>query len=142
MNKLDSMWWHEEAGNGKLASSHIAVVFCALVRSGMIVSDLLEMEFEGIPNNFADESISPMEYCLAYTDGVLFDMYIKPKFRKFIVELHETDKIYEIINTLAGLEHDPKNETYTLKCTWKNVDTLTEWLQQQGSRDKPWIEHN
>jgi hypothetical protein len=131
MNKLDSMWWHEAKGNGKLASSHTAVLFCALAKNGMIVDDLLEMEFKKIPGDLSDETLSPMDYCLAYTDGELFEEYVKPGYRKLVKHLYETNKIYDIISSLEGLEHDMKNSTYTLKCSWKNVKTLSEWLKSQ-----------
>ena len=131
MRKLDSMWYHEAPVNGKLASSHIAIVFCALVERGMIVDDLLALEFEGIPNNFEDWSLSPMDYCIAYTDGEIFDIYIKQKYRKFVSELFDEDKVYDLLFSLDGMEHDTKHETYTLKCTWHNVDVLADWLRRQ-----------
>ncbi len=130
MNKLESMWWHESPENGKLASSHIAVSFCALVRCDMIVDDLLEMEFEGIPNTFDDESISPMEYCLAYTDGEISDTYIKPKYRKVISELFDSNKLIETMYSLEEMRQDSMNPTYTIECTWHNVDVLADWLQE------------
>lgn len=130
MSKLESMWWHESSKNGKLASSHIAVSFCALVRCGMIVDDLLEMEFEGIPNTFDDESISPMEYCLAYTDGEISDTYIKPKYRKVISELFDSNKLTETMYSLEEIRHDNKNPTYTIECSWHNVNVLAGWLQE------------
>lgn len=34
VNKLDSMWYHVSPDNGELAASHIAVFFCALVKTG------------------------------------------------------------------------------------------------------------
>lgn len=135
MNKLDSMWYHESPGNGRLASSHIAIVFCALVKNGMVADDLLEMVFEGIPNNFNDKSLSPMDYCLAYTDGEIFDIYIKPKCRKVISGLFDSNQIFEIIFAIEGLEHDRENETYTLKSNWHNVDILADWLELQFPED-------
>ncbi|HSW92150.1 MAG TPA: hypothetical protein VLG09_05900 [Candidatus Saccharimonadales bacterium] len=130
MIKLESMWWHESSENGKLASSHIAVSFCALVRCGMIIEDLLEMEFEGIPNSFDDESISPMEYGLAYTDGEIFDIYIKPKYRKAVSGLFDSNKLIETMYSLEEMRQDSKNPTYTIECTWHNVDVLADWLQE------------
>lgn len=133
MNKLDSMWYHEMPASGKLASSHIAVAFCALVRNGMIIDDLLAMKFEGIPNDFSNRKLSPMDYCIAYTDGEIFDIYIKPKYRKAISNFFDSDQIFEVITTLEGLERDEKQGSYTLKCTWHNVDILADWLSQQFS---------
>lgn len=130
MTKLESMWWHESSQNGKLASSHIAVSFCALVRCSMIVDDLLEMEFEGIPNTFDNESISPMDYCLAYTDGEVFDTYIKPKYRKTISDLYNSDELTNVMYMLDGIRHDTKNPTYTIECSWHNVDVLATWLRR------------
>lgn len=129
MNKLDSMWYHEGPDSGPLASSHIALVFCALVKCKMIDDGLLEMEFEDIPNDFSDKSLSPMEYFLAYTDGELRDIYIKPKFRKALTEIYDGDKIYDTLFNLKGLEHDNKYETYTLKCNWHNVEVCSNWLK-------------
>lgn len=131
MIKLDSIWYHEAPGNGKLASSHIALMFCALAKDHMIVNDLLEMQFLDIPNDIADRSVSPMDYFLAYTDGELRDTYVKPKYRKKFTELYDGDKIYDTIFNLDGMEHDTKNKTYTLKCTWHNVDILADWLRWQ-----------
>lgn len=133
MRKLDSMWYHEAPGNGPFASSHIAVAFCAFVKCDMVVDDLLAFEFDGIPRNFDDDSLSPMDYCLAYTDGELFDMYIKSKYRKSISELFDGDRIYDLIFKLEGLDHDTRYEAYTLKCTWHNVDVLAQWLNQELS---------
>lgn len=130
MTKLESMWWHESPQNGKLASSHIAVSFCALVRCGMIVNDLLEMEFEGVPNTFNDESISPMDYCLAYTDGEISDRYIKPKYRKVVSDLYTSNRLIEVMYSLDEIQQDLQNPTYTIECTWHNVDALTGWLQK------------
>ena len=44
----------------------LPLYFIALVEHGMIVDDLLALEFEGIPNNFEDRSLSPMDYCIVY----------------------------------------------------------------------------
>jgi hypothetical protein len=97
----------------------------------MVVDDLLEMEFEGIPNTFDDESISPMEYCLAYTDGEISDRYIKPKYRKTISDLYNSDKLTEIMYSLDEMRQDTtKNSTYTIECTWHNVDVLADWLRE------------
>jgi hypothetical protein len=131
MRKLDSMWYHEMPASGKLASSHIAVVFCALVKNGMIASDLLSMEFDGVPNDFTNHRLSPMDYCIAFIDGEIFDVYIKAKYRKSIANLFDNNQIYEILLTLEGLEHDRKHDTYTLKCSWRNVDVLARWLNRQ-----------
>lgn len=131
MRKLDSMWYHEMPASGKLASSHIAVLFCALVQNDMIVNDLLSMEFEGIPNDFTDRKLSPMDYCIAFTDGEIYDMYIKAKYRKVISQLYESNQIFDIIFTLDGLEHERGNRAYTLKCSWHNVDVLADWLHRQ-----------
>lgn len=129
MIKLDSMWWHESPENGELASAHIAVLFCALVRADMIVKDLLDFEFEGIPKTFDDEKISPMKYCLAYTDGEIFDDYIVPKYREVVSRLCEDNKITEVLYSSGDFEHYGRNKTYTLVCNWHNVKTLKAWLQ-------------
>ena len=129
--KLDSMWWHEAPKNGPLASSHIAILFCALVKNSMIVKDLLAFEFDEIPKNFSDRSLSPMDYCLAYTDGELFDHYVKAKYRKAVVELFEGNEIFKLITDEGFMSHVEDSEfDYTLKCTWGNVDILANWLQQ------------
>lgn len=129
IRKIDSMWRHEAPGNGPLASSHIAVTFCALVKSDMIVQDLLNLEFEGIPNDFSDRSLSPMDYCLAYTDGELFDYYIKAKYREAIIELFEGGKIFSLVADEHFMKHIEDGEyEYTLECTWENVDILADWL--------------
>jgi len=129
--KLDSMWWHEAPKNGPLASSHIAVLFCALVKNNMIVKDLLSLEFEGIPNDFSNRSLSPMEYCLAYIDGELFSSYIKAKYRENVVNLLDDNKFYNIVADESFMSHIEDSEfDYTLKCTWGNVDILANWLQQ------------
>lgn len=129
--KIDSMWWHESPENGPLASSHIAVVFCALVKSEMIVKDLLSLEFEGIPKDFSDRSLSPMDYCLAYTDGELFDHYVKARYREAITILFDGNKIYDLIMDEKLLSHTTGgSSSYTLECTWGNVDALANWLQQ------------
>lgn len=134
MIKLDSMWWHESPENGDLASAHIAVLFCALVRAGMIVKDLLNFEFEDVPRTFDDEKISPMKYCLAYTDGEIFDDYIIPKFRKAVSKLCENDEITDILYSSDNFEHSGRDKTYTLVCNWHNVETLKTWLMQNCSR--------
>lgn len=131
MRKLDSMWWHESPANGKLASSHIAILFCALARGGMIIQHLLELEFDGIPSAFDDESLSPMEYCLAYTDGEIYDDYIRPKYRKAIAELCDSDEITRKLFSLDDFEHSTSNKTYTLVCSWHNVEVLKSWLRQR-----------
>ncbi len=131
MNKLDSMWYHEGKNNGELASSHIFVFFCALVRSGMVVSDLLEMEFENVPRAFDDETISPMEYCLAYTDGEILDVYIKSEYRESVSDFYENNEFSQLIYDEAMFEHDTKNEAYTLKCTWHNVNALARELERR-----------
>ena len=131
MHKLDSMRYHEMPASGKLASSHIAVLFCALVQNNMIVNGLLSMEFDGIPNDFTDRKLSPMDYCVAFTDGEIYDMYIKAKHRKAISDLYESNQIFDIIFTLEGLEHKRGNRNYTLKCTWHNVDVIANWLNRQ-----------
>ena len=130
MIKLDSMWWHESPENGELASAHIAVLFCALVRADMIVKDLLDFEFEGIPKTFDDEKISPMKYCLAYTDGEIFDDHIVPEHRDVISKLCEDDELTKILYSSDNFEHTGRNKTYTLACSWHNVETLKSWLQQ------------
>ncbi len=129
MIKLDSMWWHESPESGGLASAHIAVLFCALVRADMIVKDLLDFEFEGIPKTFDDEKISPMKYCLAYTDGEIFDDYIVPKYREVVSRVSEDNKITEVLYSSGDFEHYGRNKTYTLVCNWHNVKTLKAWLQ-------------
>lgn len=129
MIKLDSMWWHESPENGDLASAHIAVLFCALVRANMIVKDLLDFEFEGVPKTFDDEKFSPMKYCLAYTDGEIFDDYIVPKYREVVSRLCEDNKITEVLYSSGDFEHYGRNKTYTLVCNWHNVKTLKAWLQ-------------
>lgn len=131
MNKLESIWYHEAPKNGPLASSHIAVAFCALVKNKMIVPNLLDLEFEGIPKNFGDRSLSPLDYCLAYTDGVLLDEQIKAKYREAIVELFESGKIYKPVADEAFMTQQENSESdYTLECTWDNVDILAYWLQK------------
>jgi hypothetical protein len=125
------MWYHEMSASGKLASSHIALVFCALVQNNMIVDDLLAMEFEDIPNDFKNHKLSPMDYCLAYTDGEIYDQYIKAKYRKTITDLFDSGQIFQILFAIEGLEHDYKHETYTLKCNWQNVDVIANWLKRQ-----------
>jgi|GEM_PF-1603808 len=131
IRKIDSMWRHEAPESGPLASSHISVTFCALVKSGMIVQDLLNLEFEGTPNDFSDKSLSPMDYCVAYTDGELFDHYIKARYREAVVELFESNKIFNLITDESFMSHIEDSEfDYTLKCTWGNVDILANWLQQ------------
>jgi hypothetical protein len=125
------MWYHEMPASGKLASSHIALVFCALVQNNMIVDDLLAMEFEDIPNDFKNHKLSPMDYCLAYTDGEIYDQYIKAKYRKTITDLFDSGQIFQMLFAIEGLEHDHKHETYTLKCNWQNVDVIANWLKRQ-----------
>ena len=131
MRKLDSMWYHEMPTSGKLASSHIALLFCALAQSDMIVDDLLLMEFEGISNDFKNRKLSPLDYYIAYTDGEIYDKYIKTKYRTTITDLYDSNQIYEMLFTMEGLEHDHKNEAYTLKCSWQNVDIIAGWLKRQ-----------
>lgn len=134
MLKLDSMWWHESPENGELASSHIAVLFCALVRANMIVKELLDLEFKGIPKTFDNERISPMKYCLAYTDGEIFDDYIVPIYREVLSKLCKDDEITRVLYSSDDFEHIGRNEVYTLACNWHNVNTLKTWLQQYCSR--------
>lgn len=125
------MWWHESPESGPLASSHIAITFCALVKNNMIVKNLLDLEFDGIPKDFSDRSLSPMDYCLAYTDGELFDHYIKAKYREAIVVLFDGNKIYGLIMDESLLSHTTSDSSsYTLECNWSNVDILANWLQQ------------
>lgn len=133
MNKLDSIWYHEGApGSSELASSHIAVLFCALVVSNMITEDLLGMEFEGIPNTFNNESLSPMDYLIAYTDGELYDIYIKPKYRTAITTLFSGDDMVKLLDgsLIDGLEYDTRCKTYSLKCNWHNVHVIADLLHQ------------
>lgn len=132
MNKIDSMWWHESPKNGPLASSHIAVLFCALVKNDMIVKSLLNLEFDGIPKNFSDRTLSPMDYCLAYTDGEIFDDYIKAKYRDVVTLLFDGNKIYDLLMDEQRMSHAISGEHagYTLECNWQNVDSLADWLQQ------------
>lgn len=131
MNKLESIWYHEAPKNGPLASSHIAVTFCALVKNKMIVPNLLDLEFEGIPKDFSDHLLSPLDYCLAYTDGVLLDAQIKAKYRGAIIELFEGGKIYHIIADESSMNQQENSEfDYTLECTWHNVDVLADWLRE------------
>ncbi len=131
MNKLESIWYHEAApGSGKLASSHIAVLFCAMAKNGMIVGELLEMEFEGIPNPI-DESISPMDYLIAYTDGQLYDYYVVPAYREAMVSFFDSnDMLISLFEgtLIEGLEFSSTEEVYTLECNWYNVHKVTEWL--------------
>lgn len=125
------MWWHESPEGGPLASSHIAITFCALVKNNMIVKNLLDLEFDGIPKDFSDRSLSPMDYCLAYTDGELFDHYIKARYREAVVELFESNKIFNLITDENFMSHVEDSEyAYMLKCTWGNVDILANWLRQ------------
>lgn len=131
MRKLESMWWHESPQNGKLASSHIAVLFCALARNNMIAPSLMKLEFEGTSGALDDESLSPLDYLLAYTDGELYDDYIRPTYRKVISDLYDSGGIMEIFFTLDGLEHTGRSDAYTLTCTWHNVEVLRGWLQEQ-----------
>jgi hypothetical protein len=137
VRKLDSMWYHEMPASGKLASSHIAILFCALAQCGMITNDLLSMEFDGLANDFSDRSLSPMDYCLAYTDGEIFDIYIKVKYRKVIKDLFASNLIYKVLYELDDLEHDQKYELYTIKCNWHNVDVLAVWLNRQFLQSAP-----
>lgn len=131
MNKLESMWYHKAPKNGPLASSHIAVTFCALVKNKMIVPNLLDLEFDGVPKDFSDRSLSPLDYCLAYTDGVLFDEQIKAKYREAVVELFDSGKIYHLVADEGFMYQVEDGEfEYTLKCTWRNVDILADWLQK------------
>jgi hypothetical protein len=125
------MWYHEMPVSGKLATSHIAILFCALVQNRMIIDSLLSMEFDGIPNDFKNRKISPLDYCIAYTDGEIFDMYIKAKYRRIIADLFDSNEIFDMLFSLEGLEHDHKQETYTIKCTWHNVDVCADWLNRQ-----------
>lgn len=130
MQKLDSIWWHKAPENGDLASSHIAIIFCALVKCGVIVKDLLEFEFNEIPSNLSNKKLSPLDYCLAYTDGELFDDYIQPTYRKQVAELFESNKIYDLIADENFMSHQARNaSSYTLECSWQNVDILAAWIK-------------
>lgn len=133
MNKLDSIWYHQGApGSNELASSHIALSFCALVRADMIVKDLLEMEFDNVRNTLDDESISPLEYMIAYTDGELYDAFVKQQYRDLVSKLFDSNEIFDVLESLAGLEREDKyvDSAYSLKCTWKNVDILADWFKK------------
>ena len=93
----------------------------------MIVDDLLEMEFDGIPNTLNNESISPMKYLLAYTDGELLDVYIRSSKRKSVSEFYN-DHYASFIFDENKFEHYNHYETYSLKCNWHNVKVLSEIL--------------
>ncbi len=104
-----------------------AIFFLRACKNGMIVDDLLEMEFDGIPNTLNNESISPMKYLLAYTDGELLDVYIRSSKRKSVSEFYN-DHYASVIFDENKFEHYNQYETYSLKCNWHNVKVLSEIL--------------
>lgn len=76
----------------------------------MIVDDLLEVEFDGIPNTLNNESISHMKYLLTYTDGELLDVYIRSSKRKSVPEFyndHYASVIFMKINLsmITNMKH-------------------------------------
>lgn len=62
---------------------------------------------------------------------------VKYSDRKVIIDLFESDLIYKVLYELDDLEHDQKYESYTIKCSWHNVDVLAAWLNQQFLQSAP-----
>ena len=127
MLKIDSIWWHNAPESGPLASSFLGVLFCALMKNDMVVSDLANMKFDEVPG-FASRKFSPVEYCLAYTDGSLYDTSIKPKYRKTITDMYESEDVFRLLNDQTIFDHTNSKYAYTLKDTWGNVDMLANKL--------------
>lgn len=80
------------------------------------------MEFDLVPD-FNDRKLSPVEYCLAYTDGVIYEEYIVKKYREQMAALIESGELYEFLAESKSLSHKG-NGAYTLQDSWDNVDGL------------------
>lgn len=89
----------------------------------MIVSDLADMEFDSVPS-FKDRRLSPMEYCLAYTDGVIYEEYVVRKYREQVIIMMDNGDLYKLLAENDSLSRQGKG-TYNLKDSWNNVDQFS-----------------
>jgi hypothetical protein len=129
VHKIDSIWWHNSPVNGPLALSYIGVSFCALVQNGMIVPEVTELVFENVPK-LQDRKISPVDYAIAYTDGVLYEEYIVKAYRDRVTAIFENSELYTLMAKDGFLDHAKGAGAYTLKNNWSNVDNLAKQLHK------------
>lgn len=130
MNTLDSIWWHEAAGRGRLASSHVAIVFCALVENSMIISEVSDAYYPNIPK-ISERLLSPMEYLVAYADGVIAGQFVVTKYRDKIATMISDGTMYDALFDNGLVQDATGVEPYTLECSWQNVDIFSEWIRRE-----------